>query len=179
MYETIDAKEALRYYKLSTAMKDSIFGAENQAQIQGLTFTELERQREIDEAKQKEAEERKHNLQYAAIALGVVCFIILFFLLSHTVIANQKLIGFFGVLALLIFFEFLNLLLHPYLGELTHHSPVLMLLIMVCVAALLVPLHHRLEHWITHKMVEKNNKIRLAAAKKTIEQLEGKEEVSH
>jgi hypothetical protein len=48
-----------------------------------------------------------------------------------------------------------------------------MLLIMVAVAAVLVPLHHRLEHWITHKLVEKNVRIRLAAAKRTIQQLEG------
>jgi hypothetical protein len=47
-----------------------------------------------------------------------------------------------------------------------------MLLAMVCIAALLIPLHHKLEHWITHKMVEKNKKIRLAAAKKTIATLE-------
>jgi hypothetical protein len=48
----------------------------------------------------------------------------------------------------------------------------MMLGIMVCIAALLIPLHHKLEHWITHKLVEKNKRIRLAAAKKTIEQLE-------
>jgi cell wall assembly regulator SMI1 len=30
----------------------------------------------------------------------------------------------------------------------------------------------RLEHWIKEKMIEKNNAIRLAAAKKTIEKLE-------
>jgi hypothetical protein len=49
----------------------------------------------------------------------------------------------------------------------------LMLLIMVGIAALLVPLHHWLEHWISHKLVEKNNRIRLESAKKTIERLEG------
>lgn len=174
IYETLDTKKALRYYKLSAAVKDSIFGAESQAQVQNLTFSELERQRELQEAKRKEAEERKHNLQYAAIALGIVSLTILFFVLSYSIIANPKFIRFFGVVALLIFFEFLNLLLHPYLEELTHHSPVLMLLIMVCVAALLVPLHHRLEHWLTHRMIEKNNRIRLRAAKKTIEQLEEK-----
>jgi len=32
--------------------------------------------------------------------------------------------------------------------------------------------HHRLEHWIKEKMIEKNNAIRLTAAKKTIEKLE-------
>lgn len=74
------------------------------------------------------------------------------------------------MIALLIVFEFLNLLLHPYLEKLTNHAPVLMLLALVCIAALLVPLHHKLEKWATAKMVEKNKKIRLAAAKKTIEE---------
>jgi hypothetical protein len=83
-------------------------------------------------------------------------------------------IEFFGVIALLIVFEFLNLLLHPFLERITHHSPVLMLLALVCIAALLVPLHHYLQKMITHKLVEKNKQIRLASAKKTIEELEKK-----
>jgi len=40
---------------------------------------------------------------------------------------------------------------------------------------LLVPLHHRLEKWATHRLIEKSRQIRLAAAKKTIEQLENKQ----
>ena len=87
-------------------------------------------------------------------------------------------IEFLGVVALLIVFEFLNLLLHPFLERVTHHSPVLMLLALVCIAALLVPLHHKIEHWATAKLVEKNKKIRLALAKKTIEQLEKDKETS-
>jgi hypothetical protein len=51
-----------------------------------------------------------------------------------------------------------------------------MLLFMVCLAALLIPMHHKLEHWITNKMVEKNKQIRLAAAKKTIAQLENEDQ---
>ena len=81
---------------------------------------------------------------------------------------------FFGVIALLLTFEFLNLLLHPFLERMTHNSPVLMLLALVCIAVLLVPLHRRLEEWTTTKLVEKNKAIRLANAKKTIEKLEDK-----
>lgn len=50
----------------------------------------------------------------------------------------------------------------------------LMLLALVCIAALLIPLHHKVEKWTTARLVEKNKQIRLAAAKKTIEKLEGK-----
>ncbi len=58
-----------------------------------------------------------------------------------------------------------------FLKRITHHSPVLMLLALVCIAALLVPLHHKLEKWATTKLVEKNKLIRLAAAKKTTQEL--------
>lgn len=117
-------------------------------------------------------QERKQNIQYALLALGIITFIITFLLLSRRHITNTKLIQFLGVVALLLVFEFLNLLLHPFLERITNHSPALMLLALVCIAALLVPLHHKLEKWATHKLVEKNKAIRLAAAKKTIEQLE-------
>jgi low affinity Fe/Cu permease len=80
-----------------------------------------------------------------------------------------------GVVALLFIFEFINLLIHPFIGRLTHHSPLWMLLIMVGIAALLVPLHHKVEKRMTHQLVEKNKRIRLAAAKKTIAQLDKQE----
>ena len=76
-------------------------------------------------------------------------------------------------MGLLAVFEFINLFIHPYLSRVTNDSPVLMLLVLIAIGALLIPLHHRLEKWITKIMVGKNRKIRLAAAKKTIQQLEG------
>lgn len=120
-------------------------------------------------------QERNLNIQFATIAVTVVTFLIVFFLLSQSVIINEKWVRFLGVLALLLVFEFINLLIHPWLGEITHHSPALLLLGMVAVASMIIPLHHRMEHWITHKMVAKNKKLRLAAAKKTVARLEADE----
>jgi hypothetical protein len=164
---------AFYFAELVAVAKDSLFSQEKMRQWQNIHFNELLRQQEIELKKTKEEQDRKHNLQYVAIAFGVITLLIGFLLVSQSIVANPKLIRFMGVISLLIVFEFLNLLLHPWLGSVTHHSPALMLLAMVCVAALLIPLHHRLEHWVKHKMVEKNNKIRLAAAKRTIQQLEG------
>jgi len=73
---------------------------------------------------------------------------------------------------LLAVFEFINLFIHPYLSRATNDSPVLMLLVLIAIGALLIPLHHKLEKWITNVMTEKNKKIRLAAARKTIAKLE-------
>ena len=107
--------------------------------------------------------------------LGIITFIILFLLLSRSIVVKTKFIEFFGILGLLAVFEFINLFIHPFLSRATNDSPVLMLAILIAIGALLIPLHHRMEKWITRIMVEKNKKIRLAAAKKTIEQLEGGE----
>ncbi|HQW24173.1 MAG TPA: hypothetical protein PLI47_12785, partial [Bacteroidia bacterium] len=93
-------------------------------------------------------------------------------LLSRSVMVNENIISFMGILGLLMVFEFINLLLHPFLEKVTNHSPVLMLLSLVAIASLLIPLHHRLEKFIKVRMTEKNKERRLAAAKKTIEELE-------
>jgi len=47
-----------------------------------------------------------------------------------------------------------------------------MLMALVCIAALLVPLHHKAEKWATTKLCEKNKQKRLVAARKTIEELQ-------
>ena len=163
---------AFYYSRLESAMKDSVFSQNNLNKIQALAFNEQLRNIEEEGKRVAEVQQRKQNIQYALIGLGIITFIIAFLLLSRRHITNTKLIQFLGVVALLLVFEFLNLLLHPLLERITHHSPVQMLLALVCIAALLVPLHHKLEKWATHKLVEKNKAIRLAAAKKTIEQLE-------
>jgi len=172
LYHKTDS--AYHYSRLESAMKDSVFGQSNLNKIQSLGFSEKLRLIDEQEKLALQEEQRKENIQYALIAFGIVILIILYLLLSRSFITNTKFIEFFGVVALLIVFEFLNLLLHPFLERVTNHSPVLMLLALVCIAALLVPLHHRLEKWATKKLVEKNKQIRLAAAKKTIEQLEKK-----
>jgi len=172
--ETNKPDSANKYFRLAMIEKDSLFSMEKTKLVQSISFTEHLRQQEIENERIRLMEERKHNIEYALIAIGIISFGMLFLLLSRSTIINTKVITFLSILALLFVFEFLNLLLHPLLERVTHHSPFLMLLILVCIAALLIPLHHNLEKWITHKLVEKNKTIRLAKAKKTIEQLERK-----
>ena len=93
---------------------------------------------------------------------------------SRTSVVGAKAIKNLSLIALLLFFEFINLLVHPFLGEITHHSPILMLLCMAVIAGLLIPLHHRMEKLITNMLVSKNNRVRLEAARRTIEELEGR-----
>ena len=174
IYEKTNCDSTLKYANVLKIANDSLTSSKTNQQILLMTFEEDLRQQEVAAEKLKEEQQRKQNIQYALLALGILIFIILFLALSRRHITNTKLIQFLGVVALLLVYEFLNLLLHPFLERITHHSPVLMLLALVCIAALLVPLHHKLEKWATHKLVEKNKAIRLASAKKTIEELEKK-----
>jgi tetratricopeptide (TPR) repeat protein len=161
-----------KYFRLAMIARDSVYSVEKSINIQTINFrVQLQQQEKEAEAVQAE-EERQVNIQYAGIAISLIIFISLFLLLSRSIIINEKWISFLGILGLLILFEFINLVFHPYLAKITNHSPIMMLAILVAIAALLIPLHHRLEHWIKHKMIEKNKKIRLEAAKKTIEKLE-------
>jgi NADH:ubiquinone oxidoreductase subunit 3 (subunit A) len=168
-FEQTNQQDSLnKYFRLSMLIKDSLLSLEKVKNIQALTFHEQLRQQEADSEKLRAEEERKLNIQYALIALGIIIFVTAFLAFSRTHVANEKLISFFAILGLLVVFEFINLLIHPWLASITHESPVFMLLILVVIASLLIPMHHRLEHWIKEKMIEKNKAIRLAAAKKTI-----------
>lgn len=172
-FDKLNNTDSAYYYsKVESGLRELVFNQNNQNTIQALAFKEQLRGIEENAKKEEEALQRKENIQYALIALGIITLLIFYLLLSRSFITNTKMIEYFGVIALLIVFEFLNLLLHPFLERVTHHSPVLMLLALVCIAALLVPLHHRVEKWAISRLVEKNKQIRLAAAKKTIEQLE-------
>ncbi len=173
VFDSLHNTDSAYYYsRMEASINAQIFSQNNINKIQALTFNDQIRIIEEEAKKTEEDQKRKQNIQYALIALGIIILLTLYLLLSRSFITNTKLIEFVGVIALLIVFEFLNLLLHPFLERITNHSPVLMLLALVCIAALLVPLHHKVEKWATAKLVEKNKAIRLAAAKKTIEQLE-------
>jgi hypothetical protein len=46
-----------------------------------------------------------------------------------------------------------------------------MLAILVLIAAILIPFHHRLEHWLVNLLLKKNKKLRLAASKTIMEEV--------
>ena len=167
---------ALKYLELAAITKDTLITQEKIKQQQVLAFQEESRQQEKQAELKIAAEKRKQDIQFAAIAIGVICFILLFLLLSRSIVINANWVRFLGVLALLVSFEFINLVIHPYLSRYTNDSPILMLCALVIIGAMLIPLHHKIEKWIIEKMVKKNTAIRLAAARKTIEKLEKKSE---
>ncbi len=144
---------AFAYYTIVQTLNDSINSKTKVRELQILSINEQTRQLQLEEDKRLAAKERSQQLQMLFIALFIPGFFIFTLLLSRVRIPI-RMVKILGVLSLLIFFEFLTLLLHPTVKEVTHHTPVLEMLIFVAIASFLIPLHHRVEHWLIEKLVQ-------------------------
>jgi tetratricopeptide (TPR) repeat protein len=150
-YRGKDEHQELAYYKIAMAAKDSMFNAEKVKEIQTLSFNEAERQQEKVEQQAKEAQRRIINLQLIGIALFIPFFFLVLLILSKSRV-HRKVIEFMSVLSLLFSFEFITLLVHPFVQLISDHLPVIELLILVILAGILVPLHHSTTHWLRAKL---------------------------
>jgi hypothetical protein len=146
-------------------LNDSINNKNRLRDIQFITINEQMRQVQIEEEKLAAKEERRQQLQLLFIAIFIPGFFLVTLLLSRIRIPI-RLIKIMGILSLLIFFEFLTLLLHPTVKEFTHHTPIYEIMIFVAIAAILIPTHHRIEHWLIEKLLR--NREQLAGDEKKI-----------
>lgn len=150
-------------------LNDSINSKSRIRESQVLSSNEQIRQLEIAENLQIAKRERKQQLQMLFIAIFIPGFFILTLLLSRIKL-HVRLVKILGILSLLILFEYLTLLLHPYVAEITHHTPVYEMLIFVSIAAILIPTHHRVEsrliEWLTkNRPLLTGNKIKMKRTK--------------
>jgi tetratricopeptide (TPR) repeat protein len=166
------ADTALFFLESVTDANAQIDATRKAVELQSISFEEALRQQELRAEQERQEQERSHNIQLALLFIAILAAVLLFLLLSRSILVSHRLVELLNVLVLLIVFEFLNLLLHPLLQHLTNDSPFLMLLALVAIGVVIVPFHDRLEKWATRKLVEKNKSIRLAKAKRTIEELE-------
>jgi tetratricopeptide (TPR) repeat protein len=150
------------YFYLSKVqqLNDSVNGREKIRQLQMLSSDEKFRQLEIEENKTIAKKERKQQLQLLFIGIFIPGFFLLTLLLSRIRI-HARVIKLLGILSLLILFEYLTLLLHPTVAKLTNYTPIYEIIIFVCIAAVLIPAHHRIEHWLIEKLIHRSGSIKL------------------
>jgi len=151
-YKQQNVDSAFLYVSQVQELNDSINSKSRIREAQILTTNEQLRQLEIEENKKIAAKERRQQLQLLFIGIFIPGFFLFTLLLSRIRI-HVRIIRVLGILSLLILFEYLTLLLHPYVAELTHHTPFYEILIFVSIAALLIPAHHRIEHWLIEKLI--------------------------
>jgi tetratricopeptide (TPR) repeat protein len=139
---------AFIYLRSSIALKDSIFSKAKIRLSKEMAINEEIRQVELAEAKLKEQKERRASMQWLGIGIFIPLFILLTIYLSRKKV-KVRIIKNAGIVSLLLLFEYITLLLHPRVVELTHHTPILEVLVFVVIASLLTPTHHRIEHILT------------------------------
>jgi len=156
--KTRNSDSALFYFEETEKLKDTINSQEKIKNFQLKTINEDIRQAELAEAKRKEMEERNQQLQLLLIGIFIPIFFLLTLLLSSRKI-HVKAIKMLSIISLLLFFEYLTLLLHPRVVEFTNHTPIYELLIFVAIAALLIPTHHRIENWLIQKLTHRHTNL--------------------
>jgi tetratricopeptide (TPR) repeat protein len=158
---------AFQYLNLVNSLNDSINSKTKIREIQTMSLTEQLRQLQLEEEKKIAAKERSQQLQMLIIAMFIPAFFLITLLLSRVRIPVRA-IKILGILSLLILFEFLTLFLHPTVKELTHHTPILEMLVFVVIASILIPAHHRIEHWLVQKLVQNRNRVSYAKKINTV-----------
>ncbi len=148
---------AFAYMSYVYDLNDSVNSKSKIRESQIISSNEQIRQLEIAENSRKARKERMQQLQMLLIAIFIPGLFLLTIVLSKARI-HLKVIRVLGVLSLLFLFEYLTLLLHPTVAAFTHHTPVYEILIFVAIAAILIPMHHKLEHWMIHFLLHKRTK---------------------
>lgn len=143
---------AFFYQNVYIKLKDSLYNDEKTRTLSLTSIEESIKQAKIEEELELQKQERNKNIVLAAIGVFIPIFISIIFAIGRFGKKKPKYITSLGIAALLMFFEFISLIIHPYIVKYTHHNVILMYFILLIVASGLVPLHHKLEKFVKNKL---------------------------
>ncbi|MBL4716816.1 MAG: tetratricopeptide repeat protein [Bacteroidia bacterium] len=164
-----DHKTALEYFKEGVAVKDSLINEEKSKEI-GRLEAKYEFEKEEAERKRIENEElriqnekvaRRDQLQYSGIMIVLVLVFLGIFGLAKAAIPIRIVEG-FVFFSFLLFFEFLLVLLDPYIEQYTGGEPMWKLVVNAGLAACIFPLHSFFEKILKERIVKDQEKNRAA-----------------
>lgn len=156
--KTRNIDSAFIYMEHVYVLNEAINSRDKIKEIQIISSNEQLRQVEREEEKRLALMERSQQLQLLFIAIFIPMFFALTIILSRVIMPVRVIKG-LGIVSLLFLFEYITLLLHPYVVEITHHTPVLEILIFVVIAAILIPAHHRMEHWLIERLLHNTSEV--------------------
>lgn len=152
IYETKHQPDsAFSYQGKLLRMKDKVYSQQKVRAIENMTIVEQIRQKDLAQERIERERHRTYVLDMLALGLLIPFFFLISQILSKRRV-HKRLVEFSGIVSLLLFFEYLTILLHPLVESWTDNSPFLEILIFVTVAAVITPAHHRLENWMLMKL---------------------------
>jgi tetratricopeptide (TPR) repeat protein len=140
-----DYKKAFYYSRQGVILKDSLQKLASQRDIALIEVNNEKKKHERELELIAQHKLNKRNLQYMAITIFITVFFFLLIIIGMFPVSKVtiKLLGYFTFISL---FEFIILLIDPFLHHLTDGQPLKIWLIKIFLIALLVPFQHYLEH---------------------------------
>jgi hypothetical protein len=138
-----------KYQELLINAKDSLYSNDEIKKIETAKIAEIYRQQQLIEIKEEEKENRKRKIQTSLIAVFIPLMGGFIYFLSNRKKRNSKVLAVLALTTILMLFEFITFVLHPTIEKVTNHIPVLMYLLLLGIALILSPVHHKL-----HKIVK-------------------------
>ncbi|HEU4472270.1 MAG TPA: tetratricopeptide repeat protein [Flavisolibacter sp.] len=149
-----DFKQSAHYKGVYYQLRDSLqkLGQEREL-LQMEIEDEQQRQARIDR-ENAEKLRAKHNIQYMGITVGIAV-VFLFLVLLGIFQVSETTIKVMGFFAFILLFEFIILIADSRIHHWTHGEPLPILGIKIVLIAMLLPLHHWLEHKVVNYLTSK------------------------
>jgi tetratricopeptide (TPR) repeat protein len=146
---------ASEYNSIYYLYKDSLEKINKEKELAQVEAADEQYRQEKLVLEQTEKKRRKNNIQYMAITIGIIVLFLVLVLFGMLKVSTKsiRLLGFF---AFIMFFEFVFLLFKKNIYSITQGEPWKDLAFMIALAALLVPLHHWLEHRVIKYLTSQN-----------------------
>lgn len=150
-----DFKQAFYYASLNYAYKDSIDKLGKEKDLLQIEVADEQQRQERIEKEKIEKKQKRDNIQYMLITIGIASLFIFMVMLGMFKVSATtiKMVGFF---TFLMFFEFIFLIFKKNIYSFTYGEPWKDLAFMILLAAILLPLHHWLEHKVIHYLTTHN-----------------------
>ena len=154
-----DYKAAHFYNIRYHAVKDSLRDMSRDADLLKMEVENDNQRRERLAREEEEKMEHRHNLQYLGFTIGLVVLFILLVMAGWFAVP-AGFIRALGFVSFIFLFEFIILLADKSIQGWTHEEPWKVLVIKIGLAAVLVPLHHWLEHKVIHYLSHRKRLVR-------------------
>lgn len=148
-------QQALYYNNLADKYQDSLKNVTKKNELIHIELDNEAKRKQKREAEATEALRLRNNLQYMAITIAII-FVFLILTLLGVFKASETLIKTLGFFAFIFLFEFIILILDHQIHHYTHGEPWKILAIKIVLIAMLLPLHHWLEHKVIHYLTNKD-----------------------
>jgi tetratricopeptide (TPR) repeat protein len=146
--KTGNYEESYHYSNLYHQFKDSLQKLGEEKDMMQMELADEQQRQERLVREEEAAREKRHYVEYTGITIGIAVVFLLLVLMG-TFRVSESTIRIMGFFAFILLFEFIILIADTRIHEWTQGEPLKVLGIKIVLIAMLLPLHH----WLEHKVV--------------------------